>query len=138
MEPHRFAPVVRGQRVDPAKVARAKEMRRSPTPEEHILWQRLRTGKLDGFHFRRQQVIDGYIVDFYCHAARLVVEVDGLIHASQRDYDAQRDAALHERGLRVMRIPSEDVRECIDQVLRIISAECKLPFLFREGAGGLG
>jgi very-short-patch-repair endonuclease len=126
MESRRSGPIIRGQRVDPAKLARAKEMRRSPTPEEHILWQRLRTGKLDGFHFRRQQVIDGYIVDFYSHRAAVVVEVDGPIHASQRDYDAQRDAALGERGLRVVRISAENVRERIDHVLGIISAECEI------------
>ena len=49
------------------------------TPAEKILWQELRANKL-GVHFRRQQAIAGFIVDFYCHKAGLVVEVDGDIH----------------------------------------------------------
>ena len=49
------------------------------TPEEKILWGCLRGNKLNGLHFRRQQVIAGYIVDFYCHSVRLVIEIDGKI-----------------------------------------------------------
>ena len=69
--------IIIGQRIDPAKAQRARELRRRMTTEEKALWQRLRANRLDGFHFRRQQVIDGFIVDFYCHAASLVVETDG-------------------------------------------------------------
>lgn len=61
--------IVIGQKVDQAKVERAKELRKNLTPEERILWQRLRANRLDGWHFRRQQIIDGFIVDFYCHKA---------------------------------------------------------------------
>ena len=50
------------------------------TPWERKLWFHLRTNRLGGFHFRRQQIIDGVIVDFYCHALRLVEEVDGSGH----------------------------------------------------------
>ena len=57
--------IIFGQKVDSAKVERAKELRRQLTPEEKTLWQQLRCNKLQGLHFRRQQVIDGFIVDFY-------------------------------------------------------------------------
>ena len=57
------------------------------TPAEKILWQELRANK-PGFHFRRQQVIAGFIVDFYCHKAALVVEVDGDIHHLKQEEDA--------------------------------------------------
>ena len=57
------------------------------TPAEKILWNELRANKL-GVHFRRQQVIAGFIVDFYCHKAGLVVEVDGDIHDLQKEEDA--------------------------------------------------
>ena len=72
--------IVIGQKVNSDKVQRAKELRRQMTPEENILWQYLRANRLHGLHFRRQQIIDGFIADFYCHASRLVIEVDGKIH----------------------------------------------------------
>mgnify|MGYP001252608911 CR=1 FL=1 len=69
--------IVTGQKVSAAKEARAKELRREMTPAEGKLWMGLRANRLEGFHFRRQQVIEPYIVDFYCHQAALVIEVDG-------------------------------------------------------------
>jgi very-short-patch-repair endonuclease len=58
----------------------AKALRRRMTPEERTLWHRLRTNKLDGLHFRRQHAIEGYVVDFYCSAAQLAIELDGPAH----------------------------------------------------------
>ena len=77
--------IVRGQRIEPEKLARAKALRREMTPQEATLWQRLRKNALNGLHFRRQQVVDGFILDFYCHRAALVLEVDGLSHEGQVD-----------------------------------------------------
>jgi very-short-patch-repair endonuclease len=88
-----------GQRVATGTHARAREMRTAPTAQEQLLWQRLRRNALGGFHFRRRQVIDGFIVDFYCHAAGLVVEVDGPIHEQKVSYDGERDVILKARGL---------------------------------------
>jgi very-short-patch-repair endonuclease len=92
----RIPSVITEQRVTRQKREAAREFRRGPTRAETILWQALRGGKLGGLHFRRQQVIDGYIVDFYCHAARLVVEVDGSVHEYQRGEDAEREQALED------------------------------------------
>ena len=78
------------------------------TPAEKILWQELR-GNKPGVHFRSQQVIAGFIVDFYCHKAGLVVEVDGDIHDLQQEEDARRKKVLREFGLRTMRFRNEDV-----------------------------
>ena len=111
------ARIVTGQKVDPAKAERARELRRDMTPEESLLWDRLRGNRLLGFHFRRQQIIDGFIVDFYCHAAGLVVEVDGPIHDKQGDDDAHRDQVLERRGLRILRIKNQDVRDNLKDVL---------------------
>ena len=116
--------IVIGQKVTSAKVRRAKELRRQMTPEETILWQHLRANRLNGFHFRRQQIIDGFIADLYCHAARLVIEVDGNIHQHQADYDAERDRVLSARGLRLLRIKNEDVRQNLHSVLVRISQLC--------------
>ena len=60
------------------------------TPAEKLLWQEVRANKL-GAHFRRQQVIQGFIVDFYCHKFALVIEVDGDVHALQKEEDERRE-----------------------------------------------
>jgi very-short-patch-repair endonuclease len=116
--------IVIGQKVTSIKIQRAKELRRQMTQEEKILWQQLRANKLNGLHFRRQQIIDGFIADFYCHTARLVVEVDGEIHQQQAEYDAERDQVLSTRGLRLLRIKNEQVRQNLDSVLARISQAC--------------
>nr|WP_225894176.1 DUF559 domain-containing protein [Atlanticothrix silvestris] len=59
--------IVIGQAINPDKMQLAREFRRQMTPAEKILWQHLRGNRLNGLHFRRQQIIDGFIVDFYCH-----------------------------------------------------------------------
>lgn len=112
-----------GQRVASAKVERSRELRREMTEAEKALWQALRAHRAEGLRFRRQQVIDGFIVDFYCHAADLVVEVDGSVHADPADYDRERDELLATRGLRVLRVANEDVQHDLPAVLRrILSA----------------
>jgi very-short-patch-repair endonuclease len=82
--------------------------RRDMTPAEKILWQELRSNKL-GVHIRRQQVIAGFIIDFYCHKAALVIEVDGDIHDLQQEEDARREMVLSEMGLRIVRFGNEEV-----------------------------
>jgi very-short-patch-repair endonuclease len=111
--------------VTRAKIERAKELRRNMTEAERILWQHLRANRLGGRHFRRQQIIDGFIVDFYCHAAALVVEVDGAIHQQQAAADAERDRVLSARGLRVLRFSNEAVLEDTSRVLAEILAACE-------------
>jgi very-short-patch-repair endonuclease len=67
-------------------------------------------------------VIAGFIVDFYCHAAALVVELDGPIHAEQAGHDAERDAILHSLGLRVLRVPNDEIVRNLADVLERIRA----------------
>jgi very-short-patch-repair endonuclease len=117
--------IVIGLKVDPEKTARAKEFRREMTAAEKILWGSLRTNRLDGYHFRRQQVIAGFIVDFYCHAAGLAVELDGPVHARQVDYDRDRDRVLNEIGVRVLRFRNEEVMENLEAVLTAIREACR-------------
>ncbi len=116
--------IVVGQTVAPAQVARAKELRRTMTDAERLLWQHLRGNALNGLHFRRQQVIDGFIVDFYCHSKGVVVEVDGGLHQQQPGYDAQRDRLLSRRGLRVLRFTNAAVSADVQSVLERIAAAC--------------
>src|SRR5215813_11293910 len=72
----------------------AREMRRDDTRAEKIAWTLLKDRRLDGFKFRRQFPIENFIVDFYCHEAKLIIELDGEIHAEAEQYerDQQRDA----------------------------------------------
>jgi len=116
--------VAAGQFVDPVKLALAKQMRSELMPAERILWEQLRRNRLHGLHFRRQQVIDGFIVDFYCHQAALVVELDGKIHEQQAEYDAARDRIIGGRGIRVMRVRNEEVLKDLTGVLRRIAQQC--------------
>lgn len=100
---------VKGQVIQPEKLALAREFRSQPTEAEDKLWQRLRRNQLDGWHFRRQQIIAGFIVDFYCHQAGLILEADGPVHDRQRTDDLHRDQVLTEMGYRVMRISNDDM-----------------------------
>ena len=117
--------IVTNQRVSKEKLQRAKELRRDMTPTEKILWQELRANKL-GVHFRRQQVIQGFIVDFYCHKAGLVVEVDGDIHDLQREEDARREKALSELGLIVIRFRNDEVARDLSGVVERIKQSIKM------------
>ena len=111
--------IIPGQRVTKEKLQRAKELRRDMTPAEKLLWNELRANKL-GVHFRRQQVIAGFIVDFYCHKAALVVEVDGDIHDLQQEEDTRREKVLTDLGLRIVRFRNEDILKDLSMVLEKI------------------
>ena len=86
------------------------------THAEKILWMELRANKL-GVHCRRQQIISGFIVDFYCHKAALVVEVDGDIHDLHQEEDARRERVLREMGLRVVRFRNDEVLKDLSNVV---------------------
>ncbi|WP_318781264.1 endonuclease domain-containing protein, partial [Amazonocrinis nigriterrae] len=100
----------------------ARQMRCEPTPAEKLLWEKLRHKQVLGFKFRRQQTIDRFIVDFYCHEARLVVEVDGEIHNYTQAEDAIRQEFLQSLGLEVVRFRNEDVLERMEGVLEVIAS----------------
>jgi very-short-patch-repair endonuclease len=107
--------VVRGQKVADAKVHLARQMRRRMTAAESILWEWLRSSQT-GIHFRRQQVIDGFVADFYCHSAQLVVEADGPIHDAA--YDEERDLIFQSRGITVLRFKNDEI---INQTSRVLA-----------------
>jgi very-short-patch-repair endonuclease len=85
----------------------------------------LRTNNLSGLHFRRQQIIDGYIADFYCHQYALIVEVDGGIHEFQMEYDKDREGHLVARGFRIIRFTNKEIENKLKDVLRKIVEACK-------------
>jgi very-short-patch-repair endonuclease len=104
------------------KRERAKELRQTMTPPEKILWDSLRTGQLAGLHFRRQQILDGFIVDFYCHKAGVVIELDGPIHQQQEDYDREREKIIAARELKILRFSNERIENDLNSVLAEIQS----------------
>ena len=79
--------------------------------------------QIDGFTFRRQHPIDKFIADFYCHKAKLVIEVDGDIHEYQKEYDIGRTDEMKQFGLKVIRFTNEDVEYDIESVIERIKFE---------------
>ena len=92
------------------------------TGAEATLWAQLRANRLDGLRFRRQQVIEGFIVDFYCDILRLIIEVDGPIHDVQFEADREREDALTGRNPRVLRFTNDEVMHDLPGVLAQIRA----------------
>lgn len=90
---------------------RARELRKSLTPAEQILWEVLKNRQLEGYKFRRQHPIYRYIADFYCHELRLVVELDGGVHdeVDQQEHDSNRDLVISEFGIQILRFKNEEV-----------------------------
>jgi very-short-patch-repair endonuclease len=105
---------------------RAKWMRANPTEAERRLWSILRAKRLSGFKFRRQQIIEPYIVDFACFAERLIIEADGSQHADNKD-DARRDAYLRAEGFRVLRFWNNQVVGESEAVAAAIFAALSVP-----------
>ncbi len=97
-------------RAKPLTFKRAKVLRDLTLPEG-LLWRALRNKQVAGLRFRCQHPIGAYVLDFYCPAAKLCVEVDGASHdsAAAAEHDARRDAWSGDRGMRVLRIPASAV-----------------------------
>ncbi len=103
----------------------AKGLRKSQTPAEKLLWERLRANRLDGHKFYRQCPIGRYIADFFCGEINLVVELDGGIHEDYRqmEYDKIRQREIEGRNMTVLRFPNQQVIHDIDNVIERIRRE---------------
>jgi len=101
---------------------RSKKLRRNDTVGETALWNILRNRKLSRFKFRRQHVIEPYIVDFVCLRKKLIIELDGEHHDNQVDYDTRRSAFLNNAGYRVMRFTNSELfnryEMLLDEILK--------------------
>ena len=103
----------------------ARTLRKNMTKEEKHLWYDfLRSYPV---RFLRQKVIDNYIVDFYCHQARLIIELDGSQHYTDDGlkYDEERTKCFEERGLNVLRIPNNEINNNFDGVCEYIDKSVK-------------
>ena len=101
----------------------ARALRKNSTDVERILWAALRDHRLNGASFRRQVPIENCIADFVCHAAKLVIELDGGQHFSDQaeQKDAARSAAIEAQGFKVLRFSNHDVTTNRDGVLETIT-----------------
>lgn len=108
---------------------RARQLRANQTRAERTLWRRLREMIADGFHFRRQAPIGNYVVDFVCHTAKSVIEVDGGQHGHDRTiaHDESRTAWLAGRGYRVIRFWNNDVIENLTGIVASIRESLESP-----------
>jgi very-short-patch-repair endonuclease len=118
----------------------ARHLRRNRTSAERRLWRELRQLKQIGCKFRQQVPIDHFIVDFACLSKRLIVEVDGGTHSTDREVsrDERRERYLKEQGFRVLRVWNSDVRENISGVMDTIvgALESPTPDPSPQGGGG--
>ncbi len=106
-----------GQYIDKEKMQQAKALRKTMTKAERVFWEHVRRRRYPGYRFRRQQVIDGFIVDFYCSKLRLAIEIDGEVHNDRKIYDRDRDAILEQHGIKVLRFSNTDVIHDIEKVM---------------------
>ena len=101
----------------------ARVMRHSPTPSEDLLWRCALSGRKLGVLFRRQYRVGRFVADFAAPEVLLVVEVDGLWHASRCTADARRDRALARAGWRVLRLPAELVERDVGVAVGLVRRE---------------
>lgn len=101
---------IRDQKINPKKLELARHFRKNPTESEDAVWQMLRNRQIKNLKWRRQQVINGFIADFYCAELNVVLEIDGSIHDSieVKEYDEYRTSVFESKGIRTYRLRNED------------------------------
>jgi very-short-patch-repair endonuclease len=111
----------------PRQKLHARELRRAMTPTEKRLWSLLRGKRFIGIKFRRQQPLGPYIVDFYCHTAKVILELDGESHIGKEAYDDRRCAWLKSQGYKIVRVWDTQIYSNVDGVLQLIYNACESP-----------
>ena len=101
---------IRNQKINPKKLELARQFRKNPTESEDVVWQMLRNRQIKNLKWRRQQVIDGFIADFYCAELNVVLEIDGSIHDNEevKEYDTYRASVFESKGIKTFRLRNED------------------------------
>lgn len=108
---------------------RARQLRNGGADAERCLWRYLRARQLDGFRFRRQVPIAGYIADLVCPQAKVIIELDGGQHSDQDEYDSVRTSKLEQQGYRVVRYWNHDVLQRTHSVLADILGQLTKSFI---------
>jgi very-short-patch-repair endonuclease len=106
---------------------RRRQLRNALTPAEALLWKNLQRSQVGGRKFRRQHSVGPYVVDFYCPACRLAVELDGEGHfdSTRSEYDVKRMRFLERQGIRVLRFENRQVFESLEEVPTAIQVHLK-------------
>ena len=101
---------------------RRRQLRKDQTKAERELWSKIRRKQLSGYKFRRQYNIGYYIVDFYCHELKLIIELDGYIHGEEENIekDKKRENYLKDKGYNIIRYRNEQIKYEMDAVLQDI------------------
>ncbi|KYG71916.1 hypothetical protein AWW68_18060 [Roseivirga spongicola] len=112
--------------ASPTLFEQAKRLRENMTYHEKLLWEKIKSNQIHGLRFKAQHPIAIYIVDFYCHKLKLVIEVDGKNHMEkdQAEYDADRSHELHDFGISVIRFSNQEIEQNIEKVITEISNLC--------------
>jgi len=105
----------------------ARKLRKESTDAEQLLWRYLRTKRLHGLKFRRQEQIGRYIADFVCFERNLIIEADGGQHAVEKEKDDERTAWLNSQGFTVLRFWNNEILTNPEGVLEVISKACIPP-----------
>ncbi len=103
------------------KVAQARKFRKEQTKAEEVLWRLLRNKLMLEFKFRRQYIVKGFILDFYCPKAKLGIELDGGVHLKQKDFDSARQQLIEANGIKILRFTNSDVFNKSESVLKTIA-----------------
>jgi very-short-patch-repair endonuclease len=110
---------MKNKKAKPDLIKFARTLRKEQTTAEKLLWRGLRNRNLEEIKFRRQHPVGPFIVDFYCHAAQLVIEVDGEVNELEvvRKRDKRREEYLRQQGLTIIRFTNEEVIAELGRVL---------------------
>src|SRR5947207_2002021 len=114
----------RSQKNQPQSVGRARSLRANSNFPERLLWGKLRGQRLAELKFRRQHPLGPFVLDYYCHEARIAIELDGDSHDGRYQYDADRQRLIEQQGIRVLRFGNDDVLHDMDSVLLAILKAC--------------
>jgi len=99
----------------------ARHLRKDQTAVEQIVWDLLKNRKCLGLKFRRQHVLAGFIVDFYCNECKLAIELDGNVHDKQKDYDELRDREINAKDIHIIRIRNSEINKDPQIVIKKIN-----------------
>ena len=105
---------------NPALKEKARWLRNNSTKTEILLWYYLKGKQMRGYDFHRQKPIDQYIVDFYCPALMLAIEIDGESHCGKEDYDDNRQRRLEQLGVRFLRFEDTEILYNLNNVIKSI------------------
>ena len=109
----------------PSTFEKARQLRNKMTPEEELLWNKLKGKQICNVRFRRQHPVNIFIADFYCHTAKLVIELDGKIHLNNKEYDEERTQIMEELGLEVLRFNNSEINTKIEKIIERITEKVK-------------